>query len=72
MRQEAYRYDENGTDEKLATSLAARILDLYPRCPSEEARTVAKHTAKLGSGRMQRTAAGRRFEEDSVRLAVMT
>jgi hypothetical protein len=36
------RIDE---DEKVATSLAAKILDLFPRCPPEEARTIAEHAA---------------------------
>jgi hypothetical protein len=62
------RIDE---DEKVATSLAAKILDLFPRCPPEEARTIAEHAAQRGSGRVGRSAAGRRLEEDSVRLAVV-
>jgi hypothetical protein len=62
------RVDE---DEKTATALAAKILDLFPRCPPEEARTVAEHAAQRGTGRIGRTAAGRRLEEESVRLAVI-
>jgi hypothetical protein len=62
------RIDE---DEKVATSLAAKILDLFPRCPPEEARTIAEHAAQRGSGRVGRTAAGRRLEQESVRLAVV-
>jgi hypothetical protein len=62
------RIDE---DEKVTTSLAAKILDLFPRCPAEEARTIAEHAAQRGSGRIGRTAAGRRGEEESVRLAVI-
>jgi hypothetical protein len=56
-------------DEKVTTHLAAKILDLFPRCPPEEARTIAEHAAQRGSGRVGRTAAGRRLEEESVRLA---
>jgi len=62
------RIDE---DEKVATSLAAKILDLFPGCPPEEARTIAGHATQRGSGRVGRTAAGRRLEEESVRLAVI-
>jgi len=62
------RIDE---DEKVTTSLAAKILDLFPRCPPEEARTIAEHAAQRGSGRIGRTAAGRRGEEEGVRLAVI-
>ena len=62
------RIDE---DEKVATQLAVKILDLFPRCPPEEARIIAEHAAQRGSGRIGRTAAGRRLEEESVRLAVI-
>lgn len=51
----------------MATALALRILDLFPRCPPEEPRTIAER----GSGRIGRTAAGRRLEDESVRLAVI-
>src|SRR5208283_6180 len=62
------RIDE---DEKVATQLAAKILDLFPRCPPEEARTIAEHAAQRGSGRAGRTAAGRHLEQESVPLAVI-
>jgi hypothetical protein len=62
------RVDE---EEKVATALALRILELFPRCPPEEARTIAEHAAERGSGRIGRTAAGRRLEDESVRLAVI-
>jgi hypothetical protein len=55
----------------VATALALRILGLFPRCPPEEARTIAEHAAERGSGRIGRTAAGRRLEDESVRLAVI-
>ncbi len=58
-------------DEKVVTSLAAKILEFFPRCPPEEARTIAEHAAQRGSGRIGRTAAGRRLEDESVRLAVI-
>ena len=58
-------------DEKVTTYLAAKILDQFPRCPPEEARTIAEHAAQRGSGRIGRSAAGRRLEQESVRLAVI-
>jgi hypothetical protein len=67
-RTAARRIDE---DEKVATQLAVKILDLFPRCPPEEARIIAEHAAQRGSGHIGRTAAGRRLEEESVRLAVI-
>ncbi len=51
--------------------MAVKILELFPRCPPEEARIIAEHAAQRGSGRIGRTAAGRRLEEESVRLAVV-
>jgi len=44
---------------------------VFPRCPPEEARTIAEHAAQRNSGRVGRTAAGRRLQEESVRLAVV-
>jgi hypothetical protein len=62
------RVDE---DEKVASSLALRILELFPRCPPEEARAIAEHATERSSGRIGRTSAGRRLDEESVRLAVI-
>jgi hypothetical protein len=67
-RAAARRIDE---DEKVATQLAMKVLEFFPRCPPEEARIIAEHAAQRGSGRIGRTAAGRRLEEKSVRLAVI-
>jgi hypothetical protein len=58
-------------DETFTAQFAAAILDVFPRCPPEEARTIAEHAAQRNSGRVGRTAAGRRLQEESVRLAVV-
>lgn len=58
-------------DERFTTQFAAKILDLFPRCPPEEARAIAEHASLRGSGRVGRSAAGRRLEETSLQLAVI-
>ncbi len=57
-------------DAAFVEELTARIFELYPNCPREEARAIAEHTALRGSGRVGRSAAGRALEEEAVRLAV--
>ena len=47
-------------DRELAARMADRIRQLFPRCPPEEARAIALHTALRGSGRIGRTAPARR------------
>lgn len=58
------------TDVRFAAEFTLRILELYPRCPQEEARRIAAHTSVRGSGRVGRTAAGRALHEKPVSLAV--
>jgi hypothetical protein len=43
---------------------------MFPGCPPEEARTIAKHTSYRGSGRVGRTAAGRALDEEALTAAV--
>lgn len=59
-----------GEDRKLVTAMAARIQELLPRCPPETAERIAGHTAVRGSGRIGRSAAGRRLDEQALILAV--
>lgn len=57
-------------DQLLATRMAARILELFPRCPPAEAQRMAQWTATRGSGRVGRTAAGRELAEAALTAAV--
>jgi len=57
-------------DRELAARMADRIRQLFPRCPPEEARAIALHTAQRGSGRIGRTAAGQALDDRALRLAV--
>jgi len=59
-----------GEDVELAARMAERILALYPNCPPEEARGIARHTAARGSGRVGRSAAGRALDDHALELAV--
>jgi hypothetical protein len=63
------RRAENDLD--LIVHMVGAILRLFPRCPPEEARTIAAHTARRGSGRVGRTFAGRALEESALTAAVV-
>src|SRR5882724_9668806 len=52
-------------DASLTVRMAQRILELYPGCPPQEARAIARHTAARGSGRVGRTEAGRGLEQEA-------
>ena len=41
-------------DEKLVNEMTATIHDQFPGCPAQEARQIASHTARRGSGRVDR------------------
>jgi hypothetical protein len=58
-------------DRALVRRIVGRLLELFPRCPPEEARAIAEHTATRGSGRIGRTADMRNLEDRPLRLAVV-
>jgi hypothetical protein len=57
-------------DIELQARMAAKIGSLFPRCPPERAREIARHAAARGSGRVGRSAGGRQLEEWALELAV--
>jgi hypothetical protein len=66
--------DENRrreADGELTERLAQEIRRLFPRCPPERAAAIAAHAATRSSGRIGRTAAGRRLDGQAVELAVV-
>ncbi len=65
---EAYRDKQ---DQILAMRMAESIRQMFPGCPIEEARAIARHTSVRGSGRVGRTAAGRALEDEALRAAVI-
>lgn len=58
-------------DRNLIVHTTGAILQLFPGCPPKEARTIAEHTARRGSGRVGRTAAGQSLEEGALTAAVI-
>lgn len=57
-------------DTKLVNQMQTMILADFPNCPPDEAAEIAMHTAERGSGRVGRSAAGRRLEAKPIELAV--
>jgi len=57
-------------DIELVARMAEKIRALYPGCPPEEARGIAAHTARRGSGRVGRSADGRALDDQALTLAV--
>ena len=57
-------------DRELIARMTERIEALFPGCPPREADAIAKHTAVRGSGRVGRTAAGRKLDERALSAAV--
>jgi hypothetical protein len=58
-------------DRDLVLRMTESILALYPRCPPVEARAIALHTSRCGSGRVGRSAAGRALEVEALNAAVV-
>jgi hypothetical protein len=58
-------------DEQLVQTMHAEILRQFPHCPSDAALRIAVHTAKRGSGRVGRSAAGRDVDPHAIKLAVI-
>lgn len=59
------------TDETFVGELAVAIRSQYPSCPADRAERIARHAGARSSGRIGRSAAGRAFDPDAVRLAVV-
>lgn len=57
-------------DERLQADMAHEIERLFPGCPEQRARDIARHTALRGSGRVGRSAAGRALDATALELAV--
>ncbi len=66
---EAARREE--LDQEYVTRFAARVRELYPRCPAGRETTIAEHACLKYSGRVGRSAAAKSLDENAVRLAVI-
>ena len=58
-------------DRDFVVDMTDAISRLFPGCPPGEARTIAAHTARRGSGRLGRTSAGRGLETEALTAAVI-
>lgn len=57
-------------DQDYLKHFAARVRELYPRCPAGRETVIAEHACRKYSGRIGRSAAARSLAADAVRLAV--
>jgi hypothetical protein len=57
-------------DAQYAQAFAARLRELYPRCPSGRERVIAEHACRKYSGRVGRSAAAKQLDEGAIRAAV--
>ena len=69
-RRERERERRGREDVAFRSDFAAAIVHLFPRCPANRAAAIANHAGARGSGRIGRTAAGRRLDDEAVTLAV--
>lgn len=58
-------------DQEYVERFAARVRELFPRCPAGRELTIAEHACLKRSGRVGRSAAAKSLDEGAVRLAVI-
>jgi hypothetical protein len=58
-------------DRGYVERFAARVRELYPRCPPEREASIAEHACLKYSGRVGRSAAAKSLDEAAIRLAVI-
>ena len=58
-------------DDEYVRLFAARVKELFPRCPPGREEIVAEHACLKYSGRIGRSAAAKSLDESAVRLAVI-
>ncbi len=58
-------------DRQYLDRFAARVRELFPRCPPGRETAIAEHACLKYSGRIGRSAVAKSFDEDAVRLAVI-
>jgi hypothetical protein len=60
-----------GLDAAFVTQFAARVQQLYPGSPPDRPAQIALHACEKYSGRVGRSGAAKRLDEEAVRLAVV-
>jgi hypothetical protein len=58
-------------DEEYIKAFAARVREIFPRCPKGREQEIAKHACRKYSGRVGRSAFAKNLDEEAVRLAVI-
>ena len=58
-------------DQQYVEQFGRKVRELFPRCPEGKERQIAKHACLKYSGRIGRTKAAKRLDEEAVYLAVM-
>ena len=58
-------------DREYIKTFIDAILDLYPGCPSNTAKSIAEHACLKHSGRVGRSATAKKLDDSAVRLAVI-
>jgi hypothetical protein len=58
-------------DAEFVARFAARIRQLYPGCPPDRVGQIASHACQKYSGRVGRSAAAKRLDDEAVQLAVV-
>jgi hypothetical protein len=66
---EAIRRQES--DHRYIDQFAARVRELFPRCPAGRGREIAEHACRKYSGRIGRSESAKALDEQAVRLAVI-
>jgi hypothetical protein len=58
-------------DADFVKRFAERVRELFPQCPPDRAARIATHACQKYSGRVGRSAAAKRLDDDAVHLAVV-
>jgi len=58
-------------DHQYVERFAARVREIFPRCPQGREAVIAEHACLKYSGRVGRSAAGKSLDETAIRLAVI-
>jgi hypothetical protein len=70
-RQERERERRAELDRQYVERFAKAVRDLFPCCPAGRENEIAEHACLKYSGRVGRSAAAKRFDEEAIRLAVV-
>ncbi|MFZ5909987.1 MAG: DUF2293 domain-containing protein [Chloroflexota bacterium] len=58
-------------DEAYVQRFAARVREMFPRCPAGREQVIAEHACQKYSGRVGRSASAKSLDEEAIRLAVI-